>query len=179
MGEHKPITVEEGLELSFDTPSGKVEFWSDQLAAKGFDAVPKYTKHPEAPADHFRLITGRSPVHTFSRTQSNPLLHDLVSDNEVWVHAATAARLGLKHRDWVRLKNQDGATSNRVRVKATQRIREDTVYMVYGFGHKAPMLKRANGRGASAAALNTRYATDPLMGATSIHANFVQLVKEA
>ena len=179
MGEHKPITVEEGLELSFDTPSGKVEFWSDQLAAKGFDAVPKYTKHPEAPADHFRLITGRSPVHTFSRTQSNPLLHDLVSDNEVWVHAATAARLGLKHRDWVRLKNQDGATSNRVRVKATQRIREDTVYMVYGFGHKAPMLKRANGRGASAAALNTRYATDPLMGATSIHGNFVQLVKEA
>ena len=118
-------------------------------------------------------------MHTFSRTQSNPLLHDLVSDNEVWVHTATAGSLGLKNRDWGRLKNQDGATSNRVRVKATQRIREDTVYMVYGFGHKAPMLQRANGRGASAAALNTRYATDPLMGATSIHANFVQLVKEA
>jgi thiosulfate reductase/polysulfide reductase chain A len=179
MGEHKPITVEEGLELTFDTPSGKVEFWSDQLAAKGFDAVPKYTRHPEAPPGHLRLITGRSPVHTFSRTQTNPLLHDLMPDNEVWVNAATAARLGLKHRDWVTLRNQDGATSNRVRVKATQRIREDTVYMVYGFGHKAPMLKRANGKGASAAGLNTRYATDPLMGATSIHGNFVQLVKEA
>jgi thiosulfate reductase/polysulfide reductase chain A len=49
LAEHKPITVEEGLELKFDTPSGKVEFWSDQLAAKGFDPVPKYTKHPEAP----------------------------------------------------------------------------------------------------------------------------------
>ena len=34
-------------------------------------------------------------------------------------------------------------------------------------------------RGASAAGLNTRYATDPIMGATSIHANFVALVKEA
>ena len=118
-------------------------------------------------------------MHTFSRTQTNPLLHDLVPENEVWVNAKTAAALGLKHREWVKLRNQDGAESNRVRVKATQRIREDTVYMVYGFGHKAPALKRAHGKGASAARLNTRYATDPLMGATSIHANFVQLVKES
>jgi thiosulfate reductase / polysulfide reductase chain A len=178
MGEHKPITVEEGLELSFDTPSGKVEFWSERLAQAGFDPVPRYTAHPEAPAGHFRLITGRSPVHTFSRTQTNPLLHDLMPDNEVWVHAATAAKLGLKHRDWVTLKNQDGVVSNRIRVKATQRIREDCVYMVYGFGHKAKALKTAYLKGASAGALNTRYATDPLMGATSIHGNFVTLVKE-
>jgi len=179
VAEHRPITVEEGLELEFDTPSGKVEFWSDQLAQAGFDPVPKYTAHPEAPPGHFRLVTGRSPVHTFSRTQSNPLLHDLVPENEVWVNKNTADKLGLKHRDWVQLKNQDGVVSNRVRVKATQRIREDTVYMVYGFGHEAHMLKRAYHKGASAAGLNTRYATDPLMGGTSIHGNFVSFVKEA
>jgi thiosulfate reductase/polysulfide reductase chain A len=179
MGEHTPITVEEGLALSFDTPSGKVAFWSDQLAEAGFDPVPRYTKHPEAPAGYFRVITGRAPVHTFSRTQSNPLLHDLMAENEVWVNAATAARLGLKPREYVRLKNQDGVLSNRIRVKATQRIREDCVYMVYGFGHTNPMLKTAYLRGASAAGLNTRYATDPLMGSTSIHSNFVTFVKEA
>ena len=123
MAPHQPITVEEGLALKFDTPSGKVEFWSDQLAAAGFDAVPKYTRHAEAPAGHFRLITGRAPGHTFSRTQSNPLLHDLMPENEVWVNTATAARLGLKHRAYVQLKNQDGVVSNRVRVKATRRIR--------------------------------------------------------
>ncbi|MBL8323981.1 MAG: molybdopterin-dependent oxidoreductase [Rubrivivax sp.] len=177
MGQHQPVTVEEGLQLSFDTPSGKVEFWSDQLAAKGFDAVPKYTPPAPAPAGHFRLITGRSPVHTFSRTQTNPLLHDLMPDNDVWVHPDTAAGLGLAHRDWVTLTNQDGITSNRVRLRVTQRIRPDTLYTVYGFGHKAPALKRAHGRGASAAALNTRYATDPIMGATSIHTNFVKLNK--
>ncbi|MEQ1839839.1 MAG: hypothetical protein ABL994_05480, partial [Verrucomicrobiales bacterium] len=32
-------------------------------------------------AGHFRLITGRAPGHTFSRTQSNPLLHDLMPEN--------------------------------------------------------------------------------------------------
>jgi len=179
MGEPQPINVETGLALSFDTPSGKVEFWSDQLAKAGFDPVPRYKAHAQAPDGYLRLITGRSPVHTFSRTQSNPLLHELMAENEIWVHDATAARLGLKNRDWVTLKNQDGVVSNRIRVKATQRIREDCVYMVYGFGHTNPMLKTAYLRGASAGGLNTHYETDPLMGSTSIHSNFVTLVKEA
>jgi thiosulfate reductase/polysulfide reductase chain A len=179
LADKQPITVEEGLELAFDTPSGKVEFWSEQLAKKGFDPVPKYTRHPGPPEGYMRLVTGRSPVHTFSRTQSNPLLTSLMQENELWVNAATAARLGVKGGQYVRLKNQDGVESNRIRVKATQRIRPDTVYMVYGFGQRNAMAKFGGQRGASAAQLNTRYATDPLMGGTSIHANFVTLVKEA
>ena len=179
MGPKEPVTVEEGAALAFDTPSGKVEFWSDQLAKKGFDPVPKYKAPPGAPDGHFRLVTGRSPVHTFSRTQTNPLLGGLMPENEVWINAATAAKLGVKGGQYVRLRNQDGVTSNRVRVKATQRIRPDTFYMVYGFGHTSPRLKGAYLKGASAAQLNTRYATDPLMGGTSLHGNFVTVVKGA
>jgi thiosulfate reductase/polysulfide reductase chain A len=85
----------------------------------------------------------------------------------------------LKNREYVKLKNQDGVLSNRIRVKATQRIRDDCVYMVFGFGLTNPMLKGAYLRGGSAGGLNTHYATDPLMGATSIHSNFVTFVKEA
>ena len=179
MGPKQPITVEEGAQIAFDTPSGKVEFWSDQLAKAGFDAVPKYTPPRAAPQGHFALVTGRAPVHTFSRTQSNPLLADLMPENEVWVNAATAAKLGVKAGQYVRLRNEDGVTTNRVKVKATQRIRPDTLYLVYGFGHTNPRLKRAFQKGASAAQLNTRYVTDPLMGGTSLHGNFVSIVKEA
>jgi thiosulfate reductase/polysulfide reductase chain A len=100
-------------------------------------------------------------------------------ENEIWVNAKTAAGAGLKSGEYVRLKNQDGVVSNPVRVKATQRIRPDCVFMVYGFGHTNRMLKGAYLVGASAAELNTRYVTDPLMGATSLHANFVTFVKEA
>jgi len=179
LGEPSPTTVEEGLVLEFDTPSKKVEFYSDQLKAKGFDPVPRYTPPEPAPAGHLRLVTGRAPMHTFSRTQSNPLLSGLMKENEVWVNAATAAKLGLKSGEYVMLRNQDGAQTTRVRVKATQRIRPDTVYMVYGFGHSNPMLRSAYRKGASAATLNTRYKVDPLMGGTSIHGNFVTFVKEA
>lgn len=177
LADKKPVNVEEGLELNFDTPSGKVEFWSDQLAEAGFDAVPKYTAPEKPPQGYFPLITGRTPVHTFSRTHTNPLLHDLMPENSVWVHPEAAAQAGLKHGQYVKLKNQDGVVSNRIRVKVTQRIRQDTLYMVYGFGHQNPALKRAYLKGASAAQLNTKYKTDPLMGATSIHGNFVTFEK--
>ncbi len=179
LGPQQPGTVEEGATLSFDTPSGKVEFYSEQLKAKGFDPVPKFVRHPAAPAGYFRLVTGRAPMHTFSRTQTNPLLGDLMRENEVWVHPETARRFELANGDYVRLKNQDGVVSNRVRIKATQRIRTDTLYMVYGFGHTSPLLKGAYLKGASAAQLLTKYEVDPLMGGTSLHSNFVTFVRGA
>ena len=179
VGPPKPIYAADGAEVSFDTPSGKVEFWSEQLADAKLDPVPKYARPEEPPKGMYRLITGRAPMHTFTRTQSNPLLHDLMGSNEVWVNAAEAARLGLKHGQLVRLRNQDGVTTTVTRVKATERIRPDCVYMVHGFGVEAPLLRNAHRRGASTAQLNTRYRIDPVMGGTSIHTNFVSLIKEA
>jgi thiosulfate reductase/polysulfide reductase chain A len=174
-GQKKPIYVEDGAALAFETPSKKVEFWSRQLADAGFDPVPRYTAPEPIPEGAFRLITGRAPVHTFSRTQTNPLLHGLMPENEVWLNARVARDSGLKSGDWVKLKNQDGVVSNKVRVKATERIRPDCVYMVYGFGHTARALKSAYGKGASAAQMVTRYRLDPLMGGTSMYDNFVTL----
>jgi len=174
-----PIYVEDGAELKFDTPSGKVEFWSDQLAAKGFDPVPRYQAPAKPPEGYFPLITGRAPMHTFSRTQNNPLLHQLMRENEVWVNVKTAAAAGVAHGQYVQLKNQDGVVSNRIRVKATQRMRPGVVYMVYGFGHTMKQQRLSYGRGANATQLATRYVTDPLMGGTSLHSNFVTFVKEA
>ncbi len=179
LAEPAPIYVEDGVKLAFDTPSGKVEFWSDQLAARGFDPVPRYTPRAAPPEGYLPLVTGRAPMHTFSRTQNNPLLHALMSENEVWVNARTAARAGLVHRQYVKLRNQDGVTSDRVRVKVTQRIRPDCLYMVYGFGHASKAQRLAYGRGANATQLTTRYVTDPIMGGTSLHSNFVTFVKEA
>ncbi len=181
VGPHRPIHVEEGHALEFPTPSGKVEFWSAQLAEHGFDAVPKYTAHAEPPPGYFRLLFGRAPVHTFSRTQTNPLLHEAMPENEVWVNADAARRWGLEDGRRVRLVNQDGVVSEPVKVKATERIRTDCVYLVHGFGHTAKGLRRALGKGASDSQLITRYAVDPLMGGTAMNVNFVtfQIATEA
>jgi len=172
-GDKQPIYFSEGVPDVFPTPSGKIEFYSVQLAEAGFDPVPKYTQPPQPPAGYFRLLFGRTPVHSFSRTQSNRILMDMVDENEVWINQDIAHRYGLKSGDYIRLKNQDGVISNKVRVKATERIRTDCVYMIHGFGHNSRMLKFAYQRGASDSQLITRYKTDPLMGGTAMNVNFV------
>lgn len=75
------------------------------------------------------------------------------------------------------LENQDGVQSGPIRVKVTERIRKDCVYMVHGFGHDAPGMTRAHKRGASDAALQTRYALDPICGGAGLRVNFIRLLK--
>ncbi len=178
-GARVPVYFEDGVAPSFGTPSGKIEFYSPQLKEAGFDPVPAYKRPPAGPPGSFRLLFGRSPVHTFSRTQTNPVLAQAVAENELWLNANVAARLELVSGDRVRLRNQDGVLSNPVRLRATQAIRADCVYMVHGFGHTAKGLRRALGRWASDAQLVTRYETDPLMGGTGMNVNFVSLEREA
>jgi thiosulfate reductase/polysulfide reductase chain A len=163
----------------FPTPSGKIEFYSEQLEEAGFDPVPRFTRPAEPPSGFFRLLYGRSPVHTFARTQSNPLLGEMMGENEVWIHADSARELGLATGDRVRLENQDGIVSDPVKVKATQRIRRDSVYLVHGFGQQSRAFRGVHGRGAADAQLITRYAVDPLMGATGMRVNFVTIVAES
>jgi len=178
-GEEEPIYLDKNEEPEFYTPSGKIEFYSTQLKEKGFDPIPKYTKPEEPPAGFFRLLFGRSPVHTFSKTQSNPLLSDLMEENEVWLNADVARRMGLKNGEYVKLKNQDGASSGKVKIKATERIRTDCVYMVHGFGQRAKMYRKTFDKGASDSQLITKYKMDPLMGGTGMNVNFVTIELEA
>jgi thiosulfate reductase/polysulfide reductase chain A len=176
----KPYLADfEGSGSPFNTPSQKVELYSEALQKGGFTPLPEYEPTPDAPAGHFRLLYGRSPVHTFARTQNTPILHALMPENAVWVNDAVAAGLGLKDGDRVWLENQDRVRSGPVPVKATPRIRPDCVYMVHGFGHEAPGMARAHGRGASDARLQTRYALDPISGGAGMRVNFVKLVREA
>jgi thiosulfate reductase/polysulfide reductase chain A len=177
-GKKQPIYFDEGVPAEFQTPSGKIEFYSLQLAKAGFDPVPKYKSPDEGPPGSFRLLYGRAPVHSFSRTQSNRILSDMMDENEVWINADIARRMDLKSGDYVQLKNQDGVLSNRIRVKATERIRPDCIYMVHGFGHNSRGLKHAYLKGASDAQLLTRYVTDPLMGGTGMNVNFVTIETE-
>ena len=179
LGKQPPIYFEDGAPAVFNTPSKKIEFYSTQLKQAGFDPVPRYTRPEPGPAGYYRLLFGRAPMHSFSRTQTNHLLMDLMSENAVWLNATEAARLGLKSGNYVRLRNQDGEVSGRIRVKATERIRPDCVYMVHGFGHTSRELRFALGKGASDSKLITRYKTDPLMGGTGVNVNFVTIETEA
>ncbi len=168
-----------GEEVTFNTNSGKIELYASDLEAEGFAPMPVYTPHEEPPEGFYRLNYGRAPVHTFSRTANNPNLTDLMDENTLWVNPKVAKLWGLKTGQYVKLKNQDGKVSTfAIKVRVTERIRWDSVYMVHGFGHNNPRLSRAHGRGVNDTELVTRVHVDPVMGGTGMRGNFVTFVTD-
>ena len=161
----------------FNTASGKIQLYSDALAASGFDPMPVYTPHPEPEKGFYRLIYGRAPMHTFSRTANNPYLSDLMNENSVWVNPKIARLWGLKDGKYIYLKNQDGVVSSfPVKIRVTERIGWDSVYIVHGFGHSRKELARAFGKGVNDTELITHVMIDPIMGGTGMRGNFVTFV---
>ncbi len=157
------------------TPSGKIELFSQQLADKGFAPLPVHIEQPRPPAGALRLLYGRSPLHSFGRTQNNPILHDLDPSNAVWMHPSAAAAAGLGNGVLVMVVNDAGDETGPARLLVTERIAPECVYMVHGFGHRAPRLRRANGKGASDSDLIRNYAIDPIGGTTGMRTEFVRV----
>jgi len=176
---NRPLYLQDYEVYEFPTNSGKIELYSTELAASGFDPMPVYTPHPEPPNGFYRLIYGRAPNHTFSRTANNPYLVDLMKENSVWINPKVADLWGLKTGQKIWLKNQDGVVSSfPIAVRVTERIRWDSIYMVHGFGHSEKKLSRAYGRGANDSELITNVQVDPVMGGTGMRGNFVTFLTE-
>jgi thiosulfate reductase/polysulfide reductase chain A len=172
--EYGNLFFEEGEDVDFYTNTGKIELYSTAFEAEGFDPFPVYTPHTEPPAGYYHLNYGRAPMHTFSRTANNPNLTDLMDENTVWVNPKVAKEWGIKNGEPVYLQNQDGVVSDfQVKVRVTERIRFDSVYIVHGFGHADKKLSRAYGKGVSDSQLITRVLMDPVMGGTGMRGNFV------
>ena len=69
----------------------------------------------------------------------------------LWVNPRVAKEWGLSTGQYVHLENQDGKRSEfPIKVRVTERIRWDSVYMVHGFGHAseetATMLRKGRQR---------------------------------
>jgi thiosulfate reductase/polysulfide reductase chain A len=166
-------------EVEFYTDSGKIELYSTYFEQAGFDPLPNYTPHAEPDEGFYRLIYGRAPMHTFSRTSNNPNLTDLMDENTLWMNPKVAKEWGIVTEQYIWLKNQQGITTDfSIRVRVTERIRWDSVYMVHGFGHKQNQMKRCFGRGVSDTQLITNVLVDPIMGGTGMRSNFVTFLTD-
>lgn len=177
--EYNDLYFLNGEPFEFNTNTGKIELYATDLANEGYDPIPSYTPHPEPPPGYYRLNYGRAPMHTFSRTANNPNLTDLMDENLVWVNPKVASLWSIENGQYIWLKNQDGVISSfPIKVRITERIRWDSVYMVHGFGHKEKKLTRAYGKGASDSELITKVMIDPIMGGTGMRGNFVTFVLE-
>jgi thiosulfate reductase/polysulfide reductase chain A len=174
----RPLYFRHGEPARFFTPSRKIELYSKQLAAQGFDPMPVYTAPEPVPHGYYRLNYGRMPAHTFGKTTNNPLLFQLAPENQLWVNPLVANEHKLESGEYVRLASREGAVSSKIRVRVTERIGPDSVFMAHGFGHKSKRLRLTTGAGADDSELMTNVKIDPIMGGTGMRGNFVTFVKE-
>ncbi len=113
----------------FGTPSGKVEFYSEQMAADGYDPLPRHdplAESPEAdpalaaryplqlitPSAHFFLNSSFAHVDGLIAKQGEPFIE---------LNPEDAAARGIADGDWVRVWNDRGECLLRARVDAPAR----------------------------------------------------------
>lgn len=147
------IMVDGSPVLGFPTPSGKLEIFSNTLAAWGWPeyAIPFYPRtekeraelihitshvHPsaiDAPAGEYVLVpTFRLPTLIHTRTNGAKWLYEISHVNPLWLHPADAARIGVQTGDLVRVETAIGYFVDRVWV--TEAIRPGVVACSHHLG---------------------------------------------
>jgi len=138
-------------ELSFKTPSGKIEIINDRWENAGVPSLLPYESPALPGPGQFRLTFGRCPVHTQGHTVNNPLLAEQMPENVLWINGEKAAVLKIADGEMVEVRNN--GHRGRIKAKVTDLIHPDAVFMVHGFGHTLPVESRALGKGVSDGAL--------------------------
>ena len=94
----------------YATPSGKIEFYSEQAAAKGLPALPSYQPRDES-GYPLELRTGRTLQHFHSFYDSGralPSLAKLEAEPVLWMSKADAAARALADGSAIRIRNERG-----------------------------------------------------------------------
>ena len=124
----------------FPTPSGKCEFYSATLAARGLDPLPVYLPADESPAGNpehaarypLTLLTPKSALHFLNSSYANSPYH-LRAERTPYldIHPMDAASRGIGEGDWVRVTNDRGKVELPARVN--DRVRPGVVAMPSGW----------------------------------------------
>ena len=175
----KPIWWDRMKDLKFKTPSKKIEFVSSRLQECDIESFKPYESPRKPDAGYYRLAFGRSPVHTHGRTQNNPVLSEIMPENQLWINADEAAKLGIANGDRVQVTSSDGSHSGTIQAYVTEFIHSESVFMVHGFGRKVPWQTRGYNRGLGDYRFETGLLDvyDPVGGANSLLECFVKVEK--
>ena len=175
----KPIWWDRMKDLKFKTPSGKIELVSSRLEESGIESFKPY-ESPKTPEEgSYRLVFGRCPVHTHGQTMNNPILHEIMPENCLWINSDVANKMGVATGDKVEVTSSDGAHSGQIAAYVTDFIHPESVFMVHGFGRKIPWQTRGYNKGLADYRFETGMLDtyDPVGGAISLLECTVKVTK--
>ena len=124
----------------FDTPSGRIELWSNFYNNAGLDPLPYFeeptpgpTATPELLEEYPLVLTTGARNFTLFHSENRqvPHLRAVHPDPIVQMNPATAVRFGLEDKDWVWVENARGRCKRRLEV--TPIVNEMTVSTDHGW----------------------------------------------
>ncbi|HLB11786.1 MAG TPA: molybdopterin-dependent oxidoreductase [Dehalococcoidia bacterium] len=184
-----------GKPKGVDTPTGKLEVYSEQLRLLGYEALPRWAEPepgpvatPELAAD-FPLIlcSGFKPMHWIhGQLRAVPWLRELEAEPSAWINRRTGAKMGIQDGDPVVVETprRDGTLQGYVRVKArlTEALHPRAVHIPYGWWQEcAPLGLEGYGNLDGSANVNNLYDDsfhDPVSGTIGIASYPCRLRKE-
>jgi thiosulfate reductase/polysulfide reductase chain A len=161
-------------EHRFITKSGKIELFSERLQEAHYDPLPIYHAPAQPPPGKFRLIVGRRAYFTHANSTNNAWLNQFAPENSLWLSPGSADRIGVATGNLVEVASNVGAV--RLKVKVTQEIRPDCVFMLHGYGKKSKWQRLVADKGGADAEL-IETAWDKVSGNASLHETFVSVRK--
>jgi len=175
----EPVWWDRMKDLKFKTPSKKIEFVSSLLEENGITSFKPYEPPGKPEKGYYRLAFGRSPVHSHGWTINNPVLHEIMPENSLWINAREAKELGISNGDRVEVTSSDGSHSGTIQAHVTEFIHPEVVFMVHGFGRKVPWQTRGYNRGLGDYRFETTLLNvyDPVGGANALLECFVKVKK--
>ena len=137
------VTVGGKKRAGFGTPSGKIEVKTDFYGKAGFNPMPVFKAHPWHWSGGKKILkdgqmvltTFKWNVHTQARTANVKLLAEIVHKNPAWINSKSAAKLGIKDNDLVRITSGVGHMVTRANV--TESIHPEVVAVSTACGHTA------------------------------------------
>ncbi len=128
------------LKDGFNTPSGKVEIYSQTMKDYGHDPLPTFHEPAESPvsqpdlAEKYPLILisgARTIAFTHSRYRNLPSLRRLVPEPLMEINSQTADSLGIADGDSVKVESTRG--SIKIKAKLTEDIHPKVVSIQHGW----------------------------------------------
>ncbi|OGR31017.1 MAG: molybdopterin oxidoreductase [Desulfobacca sp. RBG_16_60_12] len=168
----EPLLWDREKGIKFKTPSGKLELVSPLMESAGFPSFPAYIPVPRSDNGAFKLMVGRSAVHTHLSTQNNLYLSELTPENLLWINTGAANRLGIKDGGVVEIASS--LATARIKARVTDFIHPEAVFMLHGFGKTVPAQTRCYLKGASDALLQENI-SDPVGGSPALDETIVRV----
>jgi anaerobic selenocysteine-containing dehydrogenase len=174
-----------GKPAGVDTPTGRLEIYSDLMKAMGYDPLPYWEEPRPGPVStpeltaEFPLIlcSGFKPMHWIhGQMRAVPWLRECEKEPTVWINRRTAGKQGIRNRENVLVETpkRDGSLQGFLQLRAflTESVHPRVIYIPYGWWQGCTSLGMGEYDNLDGSAnVNNLYDdafTDPISGTISI-----------